>query len=377
MAISDEILYAEIGDLYLDPLNPRLGRAHSATDLSQEKILDLMRDWTLDELAVSFLESGYWPQEALICVSESASGGHRLTVVEGNRRLAALKYLKRAFDGKPASRRWATLIEGVETPTNLFNRVPYILAESRDDVDAFLGFRHVTGIKEWKPAEKAEYIAKLVDQRGMTYREVTRAIGSKIDTVRRNYIAYRLLRQLEEVDDADISLDRVESRFSVLYLSLREPGIQEFLGLNVRAEPKDAERPVAPGKIENLAWFTRWLFGSDTHDPLFTDSRDVTKFGRTLQSERAVDYLKASRNPSFELAIQKSGADEPELVELIETATDSVEQALGRIHLHRDSRELAEKIDRFGKSALEVLRRFNEKKYLALIRGDCNDTDSE
>jgi len=51
----------KVDDLLLDPKNPRLGREHTKSALSQSTILDLMKDWTLDELAVSFIESGYWP----------------------------------------------------------------------------------------------------------------------------------------------------------------------------------------------------------------------------------------------------------------------------------------------------------------------------
>ena len=37
---------------------------------SQEEVLDLMRDWVLEELAISYLESGFWTHEALLVVEE-------------------------------------------------------------------------------------------------------------------------------------------------------------------------------------------------------------------------------------------------------------------------------------------------------------------
>src|ERR1051325_7201341 len=97
MAITNTIQYAELDQLFLDPINPRLGRAHTGREITQERVLELMRDWTLEELAVSFLESGYWPQEALLVIREELYGAERLVVVEGNRRLAALKFLHRAI----------------------------------------------------------------------------------------------------------------------------------------------------------------------------------------------------------------------------------------------------------------------------------------
>ena len=52
MAISEKLQYAKLDELYLDAKNPRLGRHDSDREISQEDILDLMRGWVLDELAV-------------------------------------------------------------------------------------------------------------------------------------------------------------------------------------------------------------------------------------------------------------------------------------------------------------------------------------
>src|SRR5688572_8110085 len=192
MAIGTKIEYASVDDLYLDPKNPRLGRRHASPKLPQEKVLDLMKDWALDELAVSFLESGYWPNEALVVVTEKIYGNEQLVVVEGNRRLAALKLLAMAKNGEDVPTKWAKLAEDYQIPDELLQEIPYVKVDSREDVSAFLGFRHVTGIKEWKPAEKAEYIALLIDKGNLGYDEVRKKIGSKAPTVRRHYIAYRV-----------------------------------------------------------------------------------------------------------------------------------------------------------------------------------------
>ncbi|PJF20517.1 MAG: hypothetical protein CUN56_15770, partial [Phototrophicales bacterium] len=152
--------------------------------------MDMVSDWTLDELAQSYLENGgFWLHEALLVVNEELYGATRLVVVEGNRRLAALKYLNDAYQGNPASRKWQEISESAEPPPNLFTEVPYILVNSREKIQAFLGFRHVTGIKQWDADEKAYFIAKLIDEQEMTYTQVMRQIGSKTPAVRRHYIA--------------------------------------------------------------------------------------------------------------------------------------------------------------------------------------------
>lgn len=104
VSVPDKIEYASLNELHLDPRNPRLGRERVAKGLSQSEVLDLMKDWTLEELATSFCERGYWPQEALIAVREKMGSKTVLVVVEGNRRLAALKMLSAICNPKECLR---------------------------------------------------------------------------------------------------------------------------------------------------------------------------------------------------------------------------------------------------------------------------------
>ena len=57
MAVHNKLDYATLNELHLDPANPRLGRANTKKELSEPRILELMKDWMLEELALSFLES--------------------------------------------------------------------------------------------------------------------------------------------------------------------------------------------------------------------------------------------------------------------------------------------------------------------------------
>lgn len=222
-------------------------------------------------MATSFLESGFWPHEAVLCVEESVDGTNQLVVIEGNRRIAALQRLRKTYDGQENSRKWVELIKGVPRPDILFDRVPYIKYPSRTEVDAFLGFRHVTGIKEWAPPEKAQFIAKLIDEHGYSYREVMRKIGSKTDTVERSYIAYCILTQMEESEG--IEIEQVENRFSVLFLSLRSKNVQKFLGVDEKfgIDPKLVKPPVDNAHIEHLKEYSRWLFGDAETPPVVPD----------------------------------------------------------------------------------------------------------
>jgi len=354
------IQYAQVDDLLLDPMNPRLGRGNTGPKVLQGKILELMKDWTLEELATSFLESSFWPHEALLVVKEKLYGKQSLVVIEGNRRLAALKFLEMAANGELADRKWKELVQGRRIPKELFKKVPYFEVGSRKEVEAFLGFRHVTGIKEWKPAEKAEYIAKLIEESGMSYLDVTRKIGSKVPTVRQNYISYRLLLEMEDHDD--ISIQHVEDKFSVLFLSLRTDGVQKYLDIDIQADPTAARQPVPKARLKQLANFALWLFGNDRLEPVVKDSRQVDSFGRILESRAAVEYLERNDRPSFDVAFQLAGGDEPEVIRLVEQAADQLESALSRAHLYTKSKNLRSAVERMGRDALQLVTLFPKMK---------------
>lgn len=361
MAVHTALEYAKLKDLWLDPENPRLGNDLIEKKLTQDELLGVMQDWTLEELAVSFLDSGFWPQEALIVVKEKRDGEIRRVVVEGNRRLAALRLLKKAVDGRPISEKWAEMVREKKPKLTLFEEIPYLLADARSDVLAYIGFRHVTGIKQWEPAEKAAFIAKLVDEEKLSYQTVTKRIGSKVETVRRNYISYRILLQMRDMEDR-IHLDNVEKKFSVLFLSLRTQGVQTYLDVDILAEPAKANRPVPKAKLDALANFAKWLFGTEEDAPIVSDSRQVERFAKALENDEAVKYLERNKAPKLDIAYRMAGGEEFETLELVELATDRVREALATVHHYTKSRKLAEVVERFGIDALELLRKFPEVK---------------
>ena len=358
MAISTELRYAELDELYLDPMNPRLGRSNTGRDVSQDKVLELMKYFTLDELAISFLEGGgFWTHEALLATEEKLYGEPCLVVIEGNRRLAALIYLRNAYNGKPASRKWQEIAQIAKSPPDLFTKIPYFKVDSREEIEAFLGFRHVTGIKQWGPPEKAEFIARLIDERGMSYEEAMQRIGSKTPTVRRHYIAYRILLQIKDSVEG-FSSEYAEGRFSVMYLSLRTRGVQKYLQIDITADPDSARAPVPKSHLEALANFALWLFGSKNQPSLFTDSRLVDDFGRILESQETIKYLERTERPRFEVALQLAGGDEPEIVRLLERAADNIELSLTRVHLHKKSSKIQRAVERVGADAKQLLNIF-------------------
>lgn len=358
--IKPKIHEGKYSDLALDPRNPRLGRKALERELTQTELLEHMKDWSLEELGTSFIESGFWPQEPLVVVKEEIQGEPANVVVEGNRRLAALMLLHQAFESNPVSAAWAELAEQAKPAVRKRLRdVYYVMADSRADVDAYLGFRHVTGIKPWNPAEKAEFIAKLV-KGGKTFEQVARLIGSKPSHVRQNYAAFNILLQMEGVEEVEVP--KVEEKFGVLFRALNTTGVQKFLGVELGKVKESTRKPIAPEKKENLGDFSRWMFGTDTHAPVVTDSRMIDQFAEILSSKEAVAYLRRQEEPVFETAYRIAGGEVAKTADILNRAADEVESALSTVHKHVAESSVQNAVERLADDVSQLLSLFPEIK---------------
>src|SRR5690606_12340362 len=108
----------------------------------------------------------------------------------------------------------------------------------------------------------------------------------------------------------------------------------------LRAAPDQAARPVPREKEQNLVNYARWMFGDEQTPPLFSDSRNIDKFGKVLLNQDAVRYLEESESPNFDLALKKSGGDTEETLGLLIQAGDNLEVAFSTLHMHVDNAEI-------------------------------------
>ena len=83
--------WAELSQLRLDGHNPRL--KEGMENASQAELLaELAREYELQDLGRSIADNGYFSEEPLVAIRNK--GGKTWTIVEGNRRLAALQLLE-------------------------------------------------------------------------------------------------------------------------------------------------------------------------------------------------------------------------------------------------------------------------------------------
>lgn len=276
----------DVAELHFDPGNPRLPAHVDPSD--ESSVLDwMLEDAGLVELMGSIATKGYFPAEPLLITDAEDADGY--WVLEGNRRLAAIKLL---LNPQAAPRRKAAVLEMATAVEDLgsLRTLPCAFFESRAEVQDYLGYRHITGIKQWEPAAKARYLQTLFDAHSAghgagVYRHIARLIGSKQDYVKRLLGALRLHERIESLDvlgrDDDVS-------FSLLTLALNYSSIVDFLRLDSLDQPSFDRLDE-----DNLAHLARWLYAEDPASGRTTlgDSRNMRLLAAAVSKEEGIEAL--------------------------------------------------------------------------------------
>ncbi len=342
-------------EVELDPYNPRLTLEEEGS--SQAALLEIMiKRFKIEELAESILASGFNPFDPIVGWSHN----DRLTVLEGNRRVAAMQLLLEPQRAPAAyERRWTALSERLTPEVRAtIEQIDVTVYRDRDaaDVAAYIGFRHVTGVLKWPSLEKAKYIARLVEDHGWTYERIAERLGSYPRHVERHYVAYRLVRQVseEEIPGAE----SMEGAFGVLLRALQAEGIAEFIGVEYPGDPERSRQPVPADRVENLRDFVVWTFGTEDRARVLPDSRRLTDLGQILQAPEALAYLRRTADPSFERAFFRSGGQARSLAESLFTASDRLEETVPLVSEHVDNAEVQEGVRQTTRFLTQILRHF-------------------
>ena len=276
--------------LRLDHRNPRLlGNAENASDAAI--VARLYRAAELDELLQSISANGYLDIEPLVVMP--APNGDDLIVLEGNRRLAALRVLREPdLVGRIASSEQLriTVPPVDESLRATLDRVSVYPVAGREQARAFIGFKHINGPAKWDAYAKARFAAEWYkagrsDRVSLT--DIARAIGDRHDTIKRMVSAIYVLEQAECQGLFDIA-DRHTRKFnfSHLYTALSRSQYMEYLGLGTAWARHDPEPNQVPReKLEALRKVLVWIYGSkqnDTRPAVRSQNPDIKRLGEVL-----------------------------------------------------------------------------------------------
>lgn len=283
------------------------------------------------EVVESVAANGYIDIEPLIVQRI----GDRYRVLEGNRRLAAIRILQ-----KPELAKGTGIVVPEISAENLktLKEVTVYAVTDGDQAREYIGFKHINGPHKWNALAKARFAAdwyKKDKSRGLTIDTIARRLGDGHDTVVRLVNGMFVLDQAASAKIYDIQ-DRFPGKrfaFSHLYTALTRPGYREYLGLPEEwrsDEPKP--NPVPKQNLEKLQQVLYWLYGSksDSVKPVITSQNpDLKNLAEVLANPRArtVMLAKGDLREAHATVEPKGARFESALV----GAKQSAETAMGQI----------------------------------------------
>jgi hypothetical protein len=357
-SVSDSLLKVElieVEQLLLDPDNPRLESID--TEANQEDLVRAMwREMAVSEVALSIAENGFFREEPLFAIPapkgfaarEKTLAGDlskpRYIVVEGNRRLTAVKLL--TDDGLRVRVRATDLPKISAGRRSELRALPLSLYPNKEALWEYFGFRHVNGPKEWDSLSKAAYIAHVVRQFDKPLDVIARKIGDQHSTVERIYRGYVLLEQAEE-ETKFRREDRNRNRFffSHLYTAASYPEVLAFLGTDSKRALQ--KNPISKRNLPRLEELMTWLFGSKEREiePLVqTQNPDLNYLRAVIGNSQALSALRSGVRLERSYAI--SLGDERRFEEALAVAKDALQEAKGTVTTgYRGDREMLEQVE--------------------------------
>lgn len=329
-------LNISIDQLVVDNQNPRLAEEYIGK--REEEILSVLYEqFDLDELAFSMVNYGYFDEEPIVVVpinlpedfkvdsdinklqvdleDLAKKSNLKFKVLEGNRRTATAKILLSSSlrkelavtDDFPKIEK-----NGIANDLKL---IPAIVYLNEEEVAPYLGVRHISGNLRWEAFAKAIYLAKQIEkEKSKSNKSITDCIGiikknsaDKTDSIRKQYTAFRILKELEE--KYDFNAKNIKTRFSLITEVTNKPEIREYISLNNYNAIDFDKEIITKDNYEKFKQVFIWVFGNGKEiEPLLKDSRLIGKrLAPILADESATEHLIKYGN--IEEAYERSGGE--------------------------------------------------------------------
>ena len=184
-----------------------------------------------------------------------------------------------------------------------------VIHATRRELWGFVGFKHVNGAQAWDSIGKAEYVFRVRRDFDLGLAEIASGIGDRHDTVARLYRGYVVLRQAQERLGFDTTdTQHLRFPFSHLWTALGYVSIRNYLGVDAPA--LENENPIPEGRLPQLEYLMRWLFGRQSQGIEATVRRqnpDLRHLARALKVQEGIDLLESGG--SLSVALEASLGD--------------------------------------------------------------------
>lgn len=315
----------KLDQLLLDANNPRFAELGEvvrpipehrfADETVKQATFQRMKAPTFDvaELRDTIKTLGFLPMDRIVVRRWNVDGDQdeeKFVVVEGNRRVTAILWLLQLHDeGKE------TLSEEFLSQVSEFECL--LLDESVAPATAQLilpGLRHVSGIKEWGPYQKAKAVFALRET-GLSPQEVAQSFGLSTRAANTAYRCYMGLEQMKADEEfGEYAEPRMYSYFEEIF---KRRNVRDWLGW----DDNNASFTNEAHLEELYSWITP---DAEGNDPKLTKALDIRDLSTILEDDAALGVFRG-KDGSLARALAKYDVDHPQdWHPLVQTALGAV-----------------------------------------------------
>lgn len=290
-----------IENLYLDPNNYRFIDKPDYQEVPETKIADPQvqkrtRGFLLGknneqvaDLISSLKKNGFLPVDQ---IQVKALDGGNFLVLEGNRRVATLKYLYEE---------WENGADIGHLTGSDFKKVPVVLHKNEDIKNHLIvmGLKHISGNKKWNPVNQAQLIDDLVKNHHLEEREICDTLGITLHALRRYR---RTLFLIERYKKSDYGDQFQSSMYSLFEEVIKKTEIKKWL-----AWEDDDLSPHNPDNEKRLfSWISKEenpiyndegeVSSVEIAHPIITKGDEIRELARFINDEKALDAMEQKRS---------------------------------------------------------------------------------
>ncbi|MCJ8342644.1 MAG: AAA family ATPase [Cetobacterium sp.] len=338
-----EAIKVKLEDLYLDPNNYRfidnedyyyvsnndavnrnnqLRTLKFITGKNNEEILDLIE---------SMKDNGYL-QVDNIQVKRVGEEKNKYIVIEGNRRVASLKYLEKLFKTNGDIGR---------LDPKVFKRLEVFLSlnETEEEKLIIMGLKHISGNKKWESVNQAQliydYLKKYIGEEN--YLEVEKKLSKSLAVsqrkIKEHMNTFHLIELYKNSEYGDFFVNRM---FSIFAEAIKKGNVCEWLGW-------DKESYISYN-LENLEKFFSWIspleyeteydkeFYIEEEEAIIKRGADIRDLNLFIRDVSAVEAMEKERDISEGVRIYQ-GKQRVDIAFMTKSLSDEIKYIFKYEHL--------------------------------------------
>jgi len=278
-----------IEDIYLDPNNPRFWseKSDALPEVADKKTVDVkiqaiaddnLSGHDVENLKNSMLRNGFLTLDRVV-VRKLEGIENKYVVIEGNRRISALKTLREQIEDETIAEDGIDeeYLERLFKDTNVVEVLEYTGDDAKDIAWLLQGVRHISGIKEWDPAQQGKLVCDQIDREGLKFTEAGQKFGLSAQKVGRRYRSYKALVQMREDDEYQSKADN--KYYSLFEAAIARKDVKTWLGWSDESSRFEND--------DNLMQFYSWIVPDEDNEGVrrIHDPKHIKILGDLLSAD--------------------------------------------------------------------------------------------